>query len=118
MLLLKWDEELKEWTSKIIRLLTTAIVKKAQPGGIIILKEVHPIVTASSPNRNSGSEGTQGGTIGGVQTRISQVDFPQFNGEDLIGWIYKAEKIFEYQKTADEEKIALASFHLQDDALQ
>ena len=72
----------------------------------------------SSPNRNSGSEGTQGGTIGGVQTRISQVDFPQFNGEDPTRWIYKAEKIFKYQKTADEEKIALASFHLQDDALQ
>ena len=72
----------------------------------------------SSPNRNSGSEGTQGGTIGGVQTRISRVYFPQFNGEDPTGWIYKAEKIFKYQKTADEEKIALASFHLQDDALQ
>lgn len=72
----------------------------------------------SSPNRNSSSEGTQGGTIGGVQTRISRVDFPQFNGEDPTGWIYKAEKFSKYQKTADEEKIALASFHLQDDALQ
>nr|POF25153.1 hypothetical protein CFP56_47401 [Quercus suber] len=72
----------------------------------------------SSPNHNSGLERTQGGTIGGAQTRIYRVDFPQFNGEDPIGWIYKVEKIFKYQKTADEEKITLASFHLQDDALQ
>ena len=66
----------------------------------------------SSPNRNSSSEGTQGGTIGGVQTQISRVDFPQFNGADPSGWIYKAEKFFKYQKTKDEEKITLASFHL------
>ena len=96
MLLLKWDEELKEWTSKIILLLTTTVMKKVQPTRIIILKEVHPIVTASSPNRNSGSEGTQGGTIGGVQTRIFRVDFPQFNGEDPIEWIYKAEIFLKY----------------------
>ena len=65
----------------------------------------------SSPNRNSGSEGTQGGTIGGVQTRISRVDFPQFNGEDPTEWIYKAEIFFKYQNNADEEKITLTSFH-------
>ena len=65
----------------------------------------------SSPNCNSGSEGTQGGTIGGVQTRIFRVDFPQFNGEDPTGWIYKAEIFFKYQKNADEEKITLTSFH-------
>ncbi|XP_075640360.1 uncharacterized protein LOC142612122 [Castanea sativa] len=46
------------------------------------------------------------------------VDFPQFNGEDPTGWIYKAEKFFRYQRTENSEKITLASFHLLDDALQ
>ena len=50
----------------------------------------------SSPNCNNGSEGTQEGTIRGVQTRISRVDFPQFNGEDPIEWIYKAEIFLKY----------------------
>ena len=46
------------------------------------------------------------------------MDFPQFNGEDPTGWIYKAEKFFHYQQTENSEKITLASFHLLDDALQ
>jgi len=41
-------------------------------------------------SRNHGSKGTNGGTIGGIQTQFSWVDFPQFNGEDPTGWIYKA----------------------------
>ena len=57
MLLLKWDEELKEWTSKIILLLTTAVMKKAQPVGIMILKEVHPIITAAQRELKEGQLG-------------------------------------------------------------
>lgn len=44
----------------------------------------------NSASHNHESEGTNGGTIGGIQTRFSRVDFPQFNGEDLTGWMYKA----------------------------
>ena len=57
MLLLKWDEGLKEWTSKIILLLTTAVMKKAQPTGIIIMKEVHPIVIAAQRELKEGQLG-------------------------------------------------------------
>ena len=57
MLLLKWDEELKEWTSKIILLLTTIVMKKAQPAGIIILKEVHPIVIVAQKELKEGQLG-------------------------------------------------------------
>ena len=39
----------------------------------------------NSASRNHGSEGTNGGTVGGIQTRFSRVDFPQFNGEDPTG---------------------------------
>ena len=38
--------------------------------------------------------------------------------QDPIGWIYKAKKFFRYQSTADNEKVLLAFFNLQDDALQ
>ena len=57
MLLLKWGEGLKEWTSKIILLLTTIIMKKAQPAGIIILKEVHPIVIVAQNELKKGQLG-------------------------------------------------------------
>ena len=69
-----------------------------------------------SINRNCG-EGN-GGPTGGIQTRISWLDFPHFNWEDPTEWIYKAEQFFHYQRTAREERVVLASFHLQDDALQ
>ena len=55
---------------------------------------------------------------GGVQTRFSRLEFPCFNGENLTGWIYKVEQFFRYQGTAPNEKVVLASFHLQDDALE
>ena len=45
-----------------------------------------------SVNQNHG-EGS-GGPTGGIQTRISRLDFPHLNGEDPIGWIYKDEQFF------------------------
>ena len=39
----------------------------------------------NSTSRNHGSEGTNEGTIEGIQTQFSRVDFPQFNGEDPMG---------------------------------
>ena len=77
-----------------------------------------------SVNRNHGNNGGNrnggynGGPNGGVQARFSRLDFPRFNGEDPTGWIYKADQFFRYQGTAEAERILLASFHLQDEALQ
>lgn len=55
---------------------------------------------------------------GSLQTRFSRLDFPRFDGENPTGWIYKAEQFFHYQRTKPNEKVLLASFHLQDDVLQ
>ena len=67
---------------------------------------------------NSVSQPRSSGAGGSVQTCFSRIDFPHFNGEDPTGWIYKAKKFFRYQHTVANERVALASFHLQDDALQ
>ena len=55
---------------------------------------------------------------GSIQTRFSYLDFPRFDGENPCGWIYKAEQFFLYQKTDASKKVLLASFHLQEEALQ
>nr|GEW42113.1 transposon Ty3-G Gag-Pol polyprotein [Tanacetum cinerariifolium] len=39
--------------------------------------------------------------------------FPRFSGEDPQGWVYQAEQYFEFQKVAEGDRIALASFHLE-----
>nr|GEX18039.1 hypothetical protein [Tanacetum cinerariifolium] len=44
--------------------------------------------------------------------------FPQFSGEDPQGWVYQAEQYFEFQKVAEGDRIALASFYLDEIALQ
>ena len=48
----------------------------------------------------------------------SKLDFPCFNGDDLIGWIYKEEQYFKLHNTFDVNKVPLACFHLEHDALQ
>lgn len=44
--------------------------------------------------------------------------FPNFNGEDPTGWIYKAEQFFEFKNVALAQQVQLASFHLEGIALQ
>nr|GEU58580.1 hypothetical protein [Tanacetum cinerariifolium] len=43
---------------------------------------------------------------------------PRFSGEDPQGWVYQAKQYFEFQKVAEGDRIALASFHLDGIALQ
>ena len=68
-------------------------------------------------NRETG-EGSRGIHHGRLQTRFSRLDFPRFDEDNPTGWIYKVEQFFHYQRTNDNEKVLLASFHLQDDALE
>ena len=76
--------------------------------------------TNQNDNRGDGSvnQNCGEGSTGGIQSQFSRLDFPRFNGEDLTGWIYKVEQFFHHQRTAAKERVVLASFHLQDDALQ
>ena len=50
--------------------------------------------------------------------REPKLDFPHFNGDDLIGWIYRVEQYFSLHNTCDFNKVPLASFHLEHEALQ
>ena len=48
----------------------------------------------------------------------SKLDFPRFNGDDPTGWIYRAEQYFILHNTFDFNKVSLASFYLEHEALQ
>ena len=50
--------------------------------------------------------------------RGSNLDFPCFNGDDPTGWIYRAEQYFNLHNTFDVHQVPLASFHLEQEALQ
>lgn len=47
----------------------------------------------------------------------NKIDFPVFSGGDPRGWLLKAEKYFKYYHISDEEKVEVASMHLEGDAL-
>ncbi|KAL5769701.1 hypothetical protein ACOSP7_013855 [Xanthoceras sorbifolium] len=44
--------------------------------------------------------------------------FPKFSGKDPHGWIYKSEQYFEFKGVPPQQQVQLASFHLEDHALQ
>ena len=47
-----------------------------------------------------------------------KIDFPRFNeGDDQIGWVYKAEPYFDYFSVPPEKKVKMISFHLDREAL-
>ena len=45
------------------------------------------------------------------------LEFPRFSGEDPISWVYKANQYFKYYNTPIREKLILASFHMEGEAL-
>ena len=47
-----------------------------------------------------------------------KLDFPRFNGDDSTGWIYREEQYFSIHITFYVNKIPLASFHLEQEAIQ
>ncbi|KAG8383998.1 hypothetical protein BUALT_Bualt04G0072100 [Buddleja alternifolia] len=53
-----------------------------------------------------------------LPTKRSKVEFPSFNGEDLRGWLFRAEQFFEVDETPMETRVRLAIVYLEGKALQ
>ncbi|OIT08856.1 hypothetical protein A4A49_55398, partial [Nicotiana attenuata] len=63
-------------------------------------------------NINSGIDDTIGGGRG-IVPRYTKLDFPTYDGtEDPLIWLHRCEKFFANQRTANQEKVGLASFHM------
>ncbi|KAK9179225.1 hypothetical protein WN943_028424 [Citrus x changshan-huyou] len=70
-------------------------------------------------------QGRSGNTMGSRQIsthhsyvpRMIKLDFPRYNGsEDTTSWVCRVEQFFHLHQTPEEERVALASFHLEGDA--
>ena len=46
-----------------------------------------------------------------------RLEFPKFSGEDLASWVYKANQYFKFYNNPITEKLILASFHIEGEAL-
>ena len=46
-----------------------------------------------------------------------KLDFPRFSGDEPASWVYKANQYFKYYQTLIVEKLLIASFHMELEAL-
>ncbi|GJR68292.1 hypothetical protein Tco_0014357 [Tanacetum coccineum] len=60
-----------------------------------------------------GQTGQQGGHNSGGYGRLTKVEFPKFEGEEVVSWIYKVNKFFEMDNIVkNKQKMRLVSMHL------
>ncbi|XP_047250151.1 uncharacterized protein LOC124886031 [Capsicum annuum] len=50
--------------------------------------------------------------------RLLRIEFPKFYGDDIKGWMYKAEQFFDYMSTPEEKKVQTAMIYMEGKALQ
>jgi hypothetical protein len=72
-------------------------------------------------NAASSSKGRTGGfnrtESGNSFPKVAKLNFPKFDGsEDPTSWVCRAEQFFEFQGTAEEDKVGLAAYHLEGEA--
>ncbi|XP_020206869.1 uncharacterized protein LOC109791920 [Cajanus cajan] len=49
--------------------------------------------------------------------RNVKVDFPRFDGENVLQWLFKAEQFFEFYGTPDEHRLSIAALHFEKDVI-
>ncbi|KAK8942861.1 hypothetical protein KSP39_PZI008721 [Platanthera zijinensis] len=52
-----------------------------------------------------------------LPTRLGRLDFPRFDGEGLLEWVFKCDQFFEVDNTPADLKVKVASVHLEGRAL-
>ncbi|GJS05538.1 retrotransposon-related protein [Tanacetum coccineum] len=66
--------------------------------------------------RLSSGEGTS--NRGGGYGRLTKLDFPRFNREDVTGWLFRVHQFFLIDNVQENQKIKLVSMHLYDKVLE
>jgi hypothetical protein len=52
-----------------------------------------------------------------TSTTSIKLDIPRFDGSDPMGWIFKINQFFDYHLTPDEQRLRIASFYMDGEAL-
>jgi len=106
-------DELQEQMNKQSESFTEqlAIHKESQDRSTAQLKE---LITGLSVQvmqlaNGVGDSSNQGGNS---MSRLSRIDFPKFEGDDVQGWIYKCGQFFEVDSVMESRKVKIASIHL------
>ncbi|PNX64179.1 retrotransposon protein, partial [Trifolium pratense] len=52
-----------------------------------------------------------------IPTTSIKLDIPRFDGSDPLGWIFKVTQFFDYHLTPEDQRLRLASFYMEGEAL-
>ncbi|KAG8660594.1 hypothetical protein MANES_02G178250v8 [Manihot esculenta] len=76
--------------------------------------------TTGSQAKSRRDTGISGASVsessGGISIvpKFTKLDFPRYDGlEDPLGWLARCQYFFRHQQTPEEEKVSLASYHLE-----
>lgn len=85
-----------------------------------IAKQRMSFTSAASQTKTRKDKGISGATIfensegNSILPKFTKLDFPRFNGlEDPLGWLSRCEHFFRHLLTPEDEKVSLASYHLE-----
>ena len=70
-------------------------------------------IATSRPNRED-----KDGRRQQFQSRVAKLEFPRYAGNDPTEWFNRVDQFFEYQGSTEDQKVVLASFHLEGEANQ
>jgi hypothetical protein len=68
-------------------------------------------------NSNESFHGASSSAKPPFQVRYVKLDFPRFDGKNVLNWIFKAEQFFDYHNTSDVDRLVIASVHLDHDVV-
>ena len=74
-------------------------------------------IPQSSPPRTSSPIVTNPQQDSTMIPKAVRLEFPRFKGENPSSWVYKANQFFHLYNTPVNQKILLASYHMEDEAL-
>ncbi|GAU45358.1 hypothetical protein TSUD_239070 [Trifolium subterraneum] len=75
------------------------------------------IQTFMSKPSGESSHGAMNSNKSPFQVRSVKLDFPRFDGKNVLNWIFKAEQFFDYHNTPDPDRLMIASVHLDQDVV-
>ncbi|XP_035549720.1 uncharacterized protein LOC118349417 [Juglans regia] len=84
------------------------------------LNRLSDVLLANQEPPNQGiqnREGHNGGRLV-VSSKTAKLEFPRFSGDDPTEWFNRVNQFFEFQNTPDNQKVTLASYHLEGEANQ
>ncbi|KAK2416226.1 hypothetical protein P8452_61193 [Trifolium repens] len=80
---------------------------------------IHEALDALMHTKSNGDESSHGGANSNrsFQVRAVKLDFPRFDGKNVLNWIFKAEQFFDYHNTPDSDRLVISSVHLDHDVV-